>query len=136
MIQRILLVILLLSGTTLTLDSKRHLNNIKNYNSEIKSINQGGTESQYQNADNIYKLYDEEQTEELPSESNKPHKRQKRLIWVTDDGRLALPPGTSLTIAPTLAMPFIRYPPDGFLSNISISLPITSKFSWHQIFPT
>lgn len=24
----------------------------------------------------------------------KPNSRQKRLIWVTDDGRLALPPGT------------------------------------------
>lgn len=128
MIQRILLVILLLSGTTLTLDSKRHLNNIKNYNSEIKSINQGGPEPQQQNSDNIYKMFDEELREEIPAEADKPHKRQKRLIWVTDDGRLALPPGTSLTIAPTLAMPFIRYPPDGFLSNISISLPITSKF--------
>lgn len=59
--------------------------------------------------------------------SNEPHSRQKRLIWITDDGRLALPPGTSLIIAPTLAMPFVRYPPDGFHSNISISLPLTSK---------
>ena len=59
--------------------------------------------------------------------SDEPHSRQKRLIWVTDDGRLALPPGTSLVIAPTLAMPFVRYPPDGFHSNISISIPLTSK---------
>lgn len=59
---------------------------------------------------------------------NEPHSRQKRLIWVTDDGRLALPPGTSLIIAPTLAMPFVRYPPDGFHSNISISIPLTSEF--------
>ena len=59
--------------------------------------------------------------------SDIPHSRQKRLIWVTDDGRLALPPGTSLVIAPTLAMPFVRYPPDGFHSNITISLPLTSK---------
>lgn len=59
--------------------------------------------------------------------SEVPHSRQKRLIWVTDDGRLALPPGTSLVIAPTLAMPFVRYPPDGFHSNITISLPLTSK---------
>lgn len=43
--------------------------------------------------------------------SDVPHSRPKRLIWVTDDGRLALPPGTSLVIAPTLAMPFVRYPP-------------------------
>lgn len=59
--------------------------------------------------------------------SDVKHSRQKRLIWVTDDGRLALPPGTSLIIAPTLAMPFIRYTPDGFHSNISISIPLTSK---------
>ncbi|XP_053675914.1 uncharacterized protein LOC128726149 [Anopheles nili] len=62
------------------------------------------------------------------SKSNEPHSRKKRLIWVTDDGRLALPPGTSLTIAPTIALPFVRYPPTGFLSNISISLPITIDF--------
>lgn len=59
------------------------------------------------------------------SESNKAHSRQKRLIWITDDGRLALPPGTALTITPTLALPFVRYPPDGFFSNISVSLPVT-----------
>ncbi|XP_052897619.1 uncharacterized protein LOC128304469 [Anopheles moucheti] len=62
------------------------------------------------------------------AKSSEPHSRKKRLIWVTDDGRLALPPGTSLTIAPTIALPFVRYPPTGFLSNISISLPITIDF--------
>lgn len=62
------------------------------------------------------------------SESNKAHSRQKRLIWITDDGRLALPPGTSLTITPTLALPFVRYPPDGFFSNISVSLPVTCTY--------
>ncbi|XP_052566552.1 uncharacterized protein LOC120418795 [Culex pipiens pallens] len=62
------------------------------------------------------------------ADSEKPHSRKKRLIWVTDDGRLALPPGTSLTIAPTIALPFVRYPPTGFLSNISISLPVTIDF--------
>uniref|UniRef100_A0AAG5D3Z3 Secreted peptide n=1 Tax=Anopheles atroparvus TaxID=41427 RepID=A0AAG5D3Z3_ANOAO len=70
----------------------------------------------------------EEPLERTKSESSEPHSRKKRLIWVTDDGRLALPPGTSLTIAPTIALPFVRYPPDGFLSNISISLPITIDF--------
>lgn len=65
--------------------------------------------------------------------SDVPHSRQKRLIWVTDDGRLALPPGTSLVIAPTLAMPFVRYPPDGFHSNISISLPLTSELNYPKI---
>lgn len=32
------------------------------------------------------------------NESNQPHSRKKRLIWITDDGRLALPPGTVLSI--------------------------------------
>ncbi|XP_049963575.1 uncharacterized protein LOC126484205 [Schistocerca serialis cubense] len=54
--------------------------------------------------------------------------RQKRLLWVTNDGRLALPPGTSLVITPSLSLPFVRYPPDGFLSNMSISLPFTIDF--------
>ncbi|KAK6630552.1 hypothetical protein RUM43_014537 [Polyplax serrata] len=59
---------------------------------------------------------------------NKVHSREKRLLWLTTDGRLALPPGTTLVIAPTLGMPFVRYPPDGFLSNMSISLPFTIQF--------
>lgn len=61
--------------------------------------------------------------------SGAPHSRQKRLLWVTNDGRLALPPGTALTITPTISMPFVRYPPDGFLSNMSISLPFTSEYT-------
>ena len=133
MIERTLLIILLLSGTTLTLESKKLLKNINKYNNEIKSLNQGTSEFTQQNFDENYKIFDEVENEETPSEADKPHKRQKRLIWVTDDGRLALPPGTSLTIAPTLALPFVRYPPDGFFSNISISLPITSKYSFYYI---
>lgn len=62
------------------------------------------------------------------SNSNAPHSRQKRLLWITNDGRLALPPGTHLTITPSLSLPFVRYPPDGFLSNMSISLPFTIDF--------
>ncbi|XP_012272033.1 uncharacterized protein LOC105695238 [Orussus abietinus] len=53
------------------------------------------------------------------------HHRQKRVLWITNDGRIALPPGTIMTITPTLAMPFVRYPPYGFLSNMTISLPFT-----------
>lgn len=56
-----------------------------------------------------------------------PHSRQKRILWVTNDGRLALPPGTSLVLAPSLSMPFIRNPPEGFFSNITVSLPFTSE---------
>lgn len=53
--------------------------------------------------------------------------RQKRLLWITTDGRLALPPGTELTITPSLSLPFVRHPPDGFLSNMAISMPFTSE---------
>ncbi|KAJ4435375.1 hypothetical protein ANN_17989 [Periplaneta americana] len=59
---------------------------------------------------------------------DKPHSRQKRILWITNDGRLALPPGTALVITPSLSLPFVRYPPDGFLSNMSISLPFTIDF--------
>lgn len=59
---------------------------------------------------------------------NVPHSRQKRILWVTSDGRLALPPGTTLVITPSLSLPFVRYPPDGFFSNITVSLPFTSKY--------
>ncbi|XP_018563317.1 uncharacterized protein LOC108905034 [Anoplophora glabripennis] len=55
--------------------------------------------------------------------------RQKRILWVTQDGRLALPPGTTLVISPSLSMPFVRYPPDGFFSNLTISLPFTIDFN-------
>lgn len=56
------------------------------------------------------------------------HHRQKRLLWITNDGRIALPPGTIMTITPTLALPFVRYPPYGFLSNMTVSLPFTSEY--------
>ncbi|XP_017755242.1 PREDICTED: LOW QUALITY PROTEIN: uncharacterized protein LOC108547303 [Eufriesea mexicana] len=56
------------------------------------------------------------------------HHRQKRLFWITNDGRIALPPGTIMTITPTLALPFVRYPPYGFLSNMTVSLPFTIDF--------
>ncbi|KAG8297074.1 hypothetical protein J6590_043498 [Homalodisca vitripennis] len=59
---------------------------------------------------------------------SKAHDRRKRFIWLTTDGRLALPPGTSLTITPSLALPFVRYTPTGFLANMSISLPFTIVF--------
>ncbi|KAK9891053.1 hypothetical protein WA026_013380 [Henosepilachna vigintioctopunctata] len=58
----------------------------------------------------------------------KSHSRQKRFLWVTEDGRLALPPGTTLVMNPSLSLPFVRYPPDGFLSNMTISLPFTIDF--------
>ncbi|XP_055382666.1 uncharacterized protein LOC129612884 [Condylostylus longicornis] len=60
--------------------------------------------------------------------SNQPHSRKKRLIWITDDGRLALPPGTSLSLSPSISLPFVRHPPEGFLSNLSINFPVTIDF--------
>lgn len=57
----------------------------------------------------------------------RPHSRQKRLVWITDDGRLALPPGTVLSFTPSISMPLVRHPPEGFTSNLSVSFPVTSK---------
>ncbi|KAH8406792.1 hypothetical protein KR222_003431 [Zaprionus bogoriensis] len=65
---------------------------------------------------------------ESSAEAHAPHIRKKRLIWITDDGRLALPPGTSLTFTPTIAMPLVRHPPEGFFSNLTISFPVTIDF--------
>lgn len=70
---------------------------------------------------------DAEVQAESAAEANAPHIRKKRLIWITDDGRLALPPGTSLTFTPTIAMPLVRHPPEGFFSNLTISFPVTSE---------
>lgn len=61
------------------------------------------------------------------AKENIPHSRQKRILWITNDGRLALPPGTTMTITPSLSMPFVRHPPKGFLSNMTVSFPFTSK---------
>ncbi|XP_043277810.1 uncharacterized protein [Venturia canescens] len=61
-------------------------------------------------------------------DTRQSHHRQKRVFWITNDGRIALPPGTVMTITPTLALPFVRYPPSGFLSNMTISLPFTIDF--------
>ncbi|KAF7271595.1 hypothetical protein GWI33_015547 [Rhynchophorus ferrugineus] len=64
----------------------------------------------------------------ITQNSNQPKSRQKRILWVTEDGRLALPPGTTLVISPSLSMPFVRHPPEGFFSNLTASLPFTIDF--------
>ncbi|KAK0177972.1 hypothetical protein PV328_001965 [Microctonus aethiopoides] len=64
----------------------------------------------------------------LEHSENSNHHRQKRLFWITHDGRIALPPGTILVITPTLELPFVRYPLEGFFSNLTMSLPFTIKF--------
>lgn len=61
------------------------------------------------------------------AKENIPHSRQKRILWITNDGRLALPPGTTMAITPSLSMPFVRHPPKGFLSNMTVSFPFSSK---------
>lgn len=51
------------------------------------------------NADNDGHNHDDiNETMASSNEANQPHSRKKRLIWITDDGRLALPPGTVLSI--------------------------------------
>lgn len=83
---------------------------------------------------------EDRKTSELKSnsdeKSSQAHSRKKRLVWVTDDGRLALPPGTVLSITPTLSLPLVRYPLSGFLSNITVSFPLTSNKSNHIMYNT
>lgn len=116
--------IILLSSKVILTEKivKQHLGTIKNYKNEYKSIELEASKL----LDDVEVENNKQENEE--SESETSHNRQKRMIWITDDGRLALPPGTTLIIAPTLGLPFIRYPPDGFHSNISISLPLTSEY--------
>lgn len=66
--------------------------------------------------------------EQSSSAQQQRHSRSKRMIWITDDGRLALPPGTVLSISPTISLPLVRYPPTGFLSNMTMSFPLTSEY--------
>ncbi|XP_047516045.1 uncharacterized protein LOC125056798 isoform X1 [Pieris napi] len=67
---------------------------------------------------------------EEQAKENIPHSRQKRILWITNDGRLALPPGTTMAITPSISMPFVRHPPKGFLSNMTISFPFTSTIMY------
>lgn len=59
---------------------------------------------------------------------NLPHHRAKRFLFLTDEKRIVLPPGTQLVLTPTLALPFLRYPPDGIDANMTISTPFTIGF--------
>ncbi|XP_072942716.1 uncharacterized protein [Epargyreus clarus] len=73
-------------------------------------------------------------SDEKVAKENIPHSRQKRILWITNDGRLALPPGTTMAITPSLSMPFVRHPPKGFLSNMTVSFPFTSKLTYEVEF--
>jgi len=57
-----------------------------------------------------------------------PHHREKRFLFMTDEKRIVMPPGSQLVLTPTLALPFLRYPPDGLDANMTISTPFTINF--------
>lgn len=93
-----------------------------------RTVERATADSEHTNTKQFENLLQTQQNEENQrTESAKAHSRKKRLIWVSDDGRLALPPGTVLSIAPTISLPLVRYPPTGFLSNLTMSFPLTSK---------
>ena len=96
----------------------------------LKATNATNTNRQTGDETHVNALQDDLEHEEfIDADSQQPHSRRKRLVWITDDGRLALPPGTALTFTPTIALPLVRHPPEGFFSNMSISFPVTSKLS-------
>jgi hypothetical protein len=37
-----------------------------------------------------------------------PHHRTKRFLFLTEEKRLVMPPGSQLVLTPTLALPFLR----------------------------
>lgn len=53
-------------------------------------------------------LASEEQTELEWALSQLPHHRSKRFLFLTEEKRLVMPPGTQLVLTPTLALPFLR----------------------------
>merc|ERR1712223_477083 len=57
-----------------------------------------------------------------------PHHRTKRFLFLTEEKRLVMPPGSQLVLTPTLALPFLRYPPTGLDANMTISTPFTLNF--------
>ncbi|KAG4075066.1 hypothetical protein HA402_008131 [Bradysia odoriphaga] len=103
-----------------------------NYNTdhltEPHRTDEAVTDGDHKNRNQFENLLQTQNEENQRTESTKAHSRKKRLIWVSDDGRLALPPGTVLSIAPTLSLPLVRYPPSGFLSNLTMSFPLTIDF--------
>lgn len=72
-------------------------------------------------------LESENVIENSNSSSIKVHSRQKRFVWITDDGLLTFPPGTNLVVAPSLSLPFFRNVPKAFGSNLGINTAFTSK---------
>lgn len=104
--------------------TKTHLKINQQFVSRTKQNNSNAINSSKNEAD----TKSDSDKSDSTNEANKPHSRKKRLIWITDDGRLALPPGTVLSITPTLSLPLVRYPLEGFLSNMTMSFPLTIDF--------
>jgi len=57
-----------------------------------------------------------------------PHHRDKRFVFLTDEKRFVMPPGSQMVFTPTLALPVIRYPPTGLDANMTLSTPFTLHF--------
>lgn len=104
--------------------TKTHLKINQQFISRTKQNNSNAISSSKNKAD----TKTDSDNSDSANEANKPHSRKKRLIWITEDGRLALPPGTVLSITPTLSLPLVRYPLEGFLSNMTMSFPLTIDF--------
>ena len=85
--------------------------------SETRKVDNGYQSKNELDFDALYEFYD----------SNLPHRREKRFLWMTHEKRMVLPPGTQLVLTPTLAMPLLRYPPHGIDANLTISTPFTSE---------
>ncbi|XP_045594808.1 uncharacterized protein [Procambarus clarkii] len=54
--------------------------------------------------------------------------RQKRLIFLTSERRLTLPPTTALILTPTLSLPLGRNLPLGYSASMTISVPFKIAF--------
>lgn len=72
------------------------------------------------------------------SDSNKEQRRNKRVKRFIHFGfrrRIAFPPGTKLSVTPTLYLPFVRDLPDGLISNMSFNFPFSSNTNqlWREI---
>lgn len=54
--------------------------------------------------------------------------REKRFLWITDDGSLTLPAGSCFEVVPTFTTPLWVSPDTAICVNFSVSLPFDSKF--------
>lgn len=64
----------------------------------------------------------------LESSNTTSHSRVKRVIYLTSERRLTLPPETVLVLTPTLSLPFARNLPVGYGASMTISIPFKIGF--------